>query len=228
MQTLNKLPGMDLVSETLQGSFYTDALGNPNPGFYVMEEWKWIKGYEGCYQVSNHGRVKSLGRRVYSCNSTYEGTRSVREKILKPCFVLGYRVVTLCKHSDQEQHKIARLVASAFVDNLKQVISVNHIDGNKLNDRADNLEWCTPAENTIHAIDTGLINNSGSKNGRAKLHETDIWQIRYISKRRLMKPNELADLFGISKWYIFKINSGKAWKHVKMDSPIGSLLDSIG
>ena len=104
-----------------------------------MEEWRDIKGYEGKYQVSNLGRVKS------------------RHKILKPNNVKGYLYVYPSKNSKKEALKVHRLVAEAFIDNPENKPEVNHIDGNKENNRVENLEWCTKSENMQHAIKTGLM-----------------------------------------------------------------------
>lgn len=118
------------------------------------EEWKSIKGYEGLYMVSNLGRVKSL------CG--FNGHEYVkREKILNPYKQKAgknyYRsVVKLSKDGSRKDFKVHRLVADAFIPNPELKSNINHIDGNPLNNRVDNLEWCTQKENIIHAIDTDL------------------------------------------------------------------------
>ena len=118
------------------------------------EEWKSIKGYEGLYMVSNLGRVKSL------CG--FNGHEYVkREKILNPYKQKAgknyYRsVVKLSKDGNRKDFKAHRLVAAAFIPNPELKSNINHIDGNPLNNRVDNLEWCTQKENVIHAIDTDL------------------------------------------------------------------------
>ena len=118
------------------------------------EEWKSIKGYEGLYMVSNLGRVKSL------CG--FNGHEYVkRKKILNPYKQKAgknyYRsVVKLSKDGSRKDFKVHRLVADAFIPNPELKSNINHIDGNPLNNRVDNLEWCTQKENIIHAIDTDL------------------------------------------------------------------------
>lgn len=120
-----------------------------------MEEiWKDIEGYEGMYQVSNLGRVKSLSRRC----STHWGTRLVPEKILKPQEKeFGYLCVNLHKDSKSKEFSIHRLVAFAFVPNPSNKPDVNHNDGNKQNNYPENLEWVTNLENIQHAVRTGLM-----------------------------------------------------------------------
>jgi hypothetical protein len=103
-----------------------------------MEIWKDIKGYEGRYQISSLGRVKSL--------ISYFGTK---EKIMKgqPVWT-GYLRVCLVKDGKSKMHTIHRMVAEAFIPNPENKPIVNHIDGNITNNRVDNLEWVTYAENS--------------------------------------------------------------------------------
>ena len=120
----------------------------------MQEIWKDIKGYEGLYQVSNLGRVKSLERYV---NHSGNSKRIVYEKILKPVIDnTKYYVVSLWKNNIHKRVHIHRLVIETFILNIENKSFVNHIDGNKLNNCIDNLEWCTPQENNIHAYTIGL------------------------------------------------------------------------
>jgi hypothetical protein len=125
-----------------------------------MEEvWKDISGYEGLYQVSNMGRVKSLERIV---SPRKQGQRIAHEKIKQSKHTKdGYLEVTLCKNCKPKSIRTHRLVAHAFCENPFNKAEVNHIDGNKLNNRADNLEWVTSSENQIHAYKLGLQKVSG-------------------------------------------------------------------
>lgn len=124
-----------------------------------MEIWKDILGYEGHYRVSNKGRVMSL--------------KQGKEKLLKEVTSKwGYSIVCLRKDGIQKEGKISRMVMSAFIGLSK--LQVNHKDGNKKNNHIENLEYCTPIENTRHAHRTGLVNettktkwrNSINKNGK--------------------------------------------------------------
>lgn len=97
-----------------------------------VEIWKDIEGYEGLYQVSNLGRVKSLGN-----------NKTRKEKILKGIKERGdYLKVILCKEGNRKHFKVHRLVASAFIPNYNNLPQVNHKDEDKNNNRVDNLEWC--------------------------------------------------------------------------------------
>ena len=126
-----------------------------------MEEiWKDISGYEGLYQISNLGNVKSLN---YS--------RTGKERILKPGTDKdGYLLVTLYKNRNKRPFKIHRLVAKAFIPNPDNKSDVNHKDENKTNNCVDNLEWMTRMEN----------NNFGTRNERISksvLQFTKKWRI---------------------------------------------------
>lgn len=119
----------------------------------MLEIWKDIKGYEGLYQISNYGKVKSLKRGI----------------LLKPCTNhKGYLSVVLYKKSEKCCKRIHRLVAEAFIPNSNNKPQVNHIDCNKHNNKVDNLEWCDNSENQIHAFKNRLQTNTGNNNPRAR------------------------------------------------------------
>lgn len=121
----------------------------------IMEEiWKDIKGYEGSYQASNLGNIKSLERMVQG----KIGMRICNERILKILIgKRGYYTVNLGNGTGRCAIKtVHRLVAIAFIPNPENRPCVNHIDGNKLNNNINNIEWCTYSENNIHAFNTGL------------------------------------------------------------------------
>ena len=115
-----------------------------------MEEiWKDIEGYEGYYQISSLGRVKSLARPRYIKNYP----QIFPERILKLHNTKhGYKQIRLSVHRDVKIFKVHRLVANAFIPNPENKPCVNHIDGKKDNNIIANLEWVTQSENSIHAI----------------------------------------------------------------------------
>lgn len=127
------------------------------------EIWKPIPGYEGYYEVSNLGRVKSLGRYVF--RDLYKYYR--KERIRSPYVNQGYLSITLNKDKSEKTYAVHRLVALAFIPNPDNKPAINHIDGNKQNNCVTNLEWVTSAENSSHAVRTGLINAEQCRiNGR--------------------------------------------------------------
>lgn len=110
----------------------------------MKEVWKDIAGYEGMYQISNLGRVKSLDRYVdYGYSSAYRKGRVLKEGKATG----GYLQVELWKNKKTIQGLIHRLVAEAFIPNPDNLPQVNHKDENKQNNRVDNLEWCTSKDN---------------------------------------------------------------------------------
>lgn len=135
-----------------------------------MEIWKPVKGFEDNYQVSNLGNIRS----IKSSQGNY------RERP-KKAFVgtNGYYNVNLWKDNKGTTHSLHRLVCEAFLDNPENKPTVNHIDGNKLNNEISNLEWSTYSENIIHAFDNGLqcrercrqrMLGTKSKNSKSKYH----------------------------------------------------------
>jgi len=132
-------------------------------GIYILtEEWKDIEGYEGFYQVSNLGRVKSLARVVMRSDGK---PNPVNEKILKYGIIKGYCAVVLCKDRKKKMYKVHRLVAIAFLSNPHNLPEVNHKDENKKNNCVDNLEWCTSLYNINYGSHNERVTNTIVKNG---------------------------------------------------------------
>ena len=125
-----------------------------------MESWRDIKGYEGYYQVSNLGRVRSLDRIVIVSDIRYKAPRQVRlkGKILKDYANGTDRLMVILRRSDKGKNvAVHRLVAEAFIDNPDNHPVVNHLNHNHRDNRASNLEWCTYSRNTLHAIAAGRM-----------------------------------------------------------------------
>nr|DAK61906.1 MAG TPA: homing endonuclease [Caudoviricetes sp.]DAM24317.1 MAG TPA: homing endonuclease [Caudoviricetes sp.] len=132
----------------------------------MVEIWKDIKGYEGLYQVSNLGRVKSLS--IYRKNSVCEYYS--KEKILKPLKDKGgYLNVRLWKNKKGKTIKIHRLVACNFLENTENKRDVNHINGIKTDNRVSNLEWATRSENIQHAFKNNLNKPHSSSEKQKKI-----------------------------------------------------------
>lgn len=114
----------------------------------MQEIWKDILDYEGLYQVSNLGRIKSLNRKVTQYNGYNYSERFYKGKILKYCVKPnGYAQVGLGKNGKIKWFAVHRLVAQAFIDNLNNEKYINHKDENKLNNKVENLEWCSCSYN---------------------------------------------------------------------------------
>ena len=122
-----------------------------------MVTWKDINGFEGFYQISSDGDVRSLDR--------FDGIRVVKGRNIKPNLKQnGYLQVGLRKEGKRKWFSIHRLVAIHFIENPENKPQVNHIDCNKQNNHVDNLEWVTSQENFAHAKDNNLINPPKGEN----------------------------------------------------------------
>lgn len=133
----------------------------------MKEIWKDVSNYEGLYQVSNLGRVKSLEKIIFSDGVA----RRRRERILKSTNRRGYRQLTLSKWGDKKQKSVHRLVAESFIPNPDCKLEINHIDGDKANNKVNNLEWCTRRENAIHSV-------------RVLGHKSKTWQLEQFQLKK--------------------------------------------
>ena len=164
-----------------------------------FEEWRDIKGYEGRYQVSNMGRVKTVERFKSDGRHQSEGIRKTQLDFHGYEFALLYNGHKMCRHS------VHVLVANAFIPNPEHKPQVNHIDGNKTNNVVDNLEWVTASENQLHAIAHGLvIPKRGDATKRTKVSDADVLRIRELRKTG-EKLQHLADMFGLSLAHVGRI-----------------------
>ena len=176
------------------------------------EVWKDIEGFEGKYQVSNFGRVRSL--------INNHGNPRTIPKILKARpDTKEYLHVALFKKGKAKDPKVHRLVAKAFISNPENKPQVNHIDGNKQNNRADNLEWVTPSENIQHAYKSGLIKTrkstrKGERAIGAKLTNAQAKEIRRKYKKGSRDKNiyTLAKEYEVSSITILKVVNHKTYK----------------
>jgi hypothetical protein len=181
----------------------------------MVELWRDVVGYEGLYQISNYGRLKSLSRvehLVYSDGR--QGVRNRKEKILNPSTDKdGYLITGLRRDGVQKTVKLHRIVAIAFIPNFDSLPEVNHKDGNKHNNTVDNLEWSSHQDNITHAVETELRDGRGERNVNAKLTGEDVAYIRknYTPRHKEFSAVALSNKFGVSATMIHNIMKGRNW-----------------
>lgn len=169
------------------------------------EIWKDIPGYEGLYQVSNIGRVKSLARKN---SNVCLKTRILTERVNQN----GYILYCLQKNKERKWNRVHRLVAACFIPNPNNYPVVNHIDGNKTNNKIENLEWCTRSYNTKHAYKTGLRKKYiGNKNVLSKPI------IQYDTNMNIIKEWESCNIASKE----LNISHGNIWRSMKSNCKAG-------
>lgn len=183
------------------------------------ELWKKIPAQDRAYEVSSFGRVRSL-----DCVIARADGKPMRMKgrLLKTNpNSRGYPVVSIHDGKKQISRTVHSLVARAFLDEpggklgtFRGGFVVNHINGDKKDNRAENLEYVTTSRNYFHAKETGLLSHTGSSNGRSKITDRDVRAIRDLYAAG-MRQVDLAKMFGIDQTGVSRIVLGKGWRHVK-------------
>jgi len=170
----------------------------------MQKEWKNIEDFPN-YEISNYGEIRN----------------KKTDKILKAWSTeRGYPRVDLCKDGNKKPYRIHRLVTKYFVPNPQNKTYVNHKDGNKKNNRADNLEWCTAKENTTHAIKNGLLKpinfyQKGENHPNARLSNKDVVAIKKAIKSDT-DSSEIYKNFDITKSQLCDIKHGRKWNHIQI------------
>lgn len=176
----------------------------------MEESWKPVPGFGGHYEASSAGRVRSLDRFVRGKNES---------QVLKPGRIMtpstsrhGYLYVCLRFDGQKRGMKVHRLVAYAF-----GIISgdepINHINGDKSDNRPSNLEATTSIQNNRHAWRLGLRWDKGARHYRAKLTDNDVREIREL-KGSGIPAVAIAEAYGVTDTTVLYISRGKTWRHV--------------
>ena len=190
-----------------------------------MEIWKDIPGYDGAYQVSNTGKIRSVDRTVRCKDGRILFKPGVE---LKPETIKGYEVVKLSNASIGKRRKtelVSRLVAKTYLQNEHNYPVVNHMDGNTKNNNDNNLEWCTQQENVNHAWRTGLSHsNEGEDHHNSKLSDADVSAIR-MSAVNGETATEIAKRYNISLSTAARVISGQTYQN--SDGPITKASDKL-
>lgn len=180
-----------------------------------QEVWKDIKGYEGYYQVSNYGRVKSLFRIIPG----RWGAMTVQERIIKESpNSWGYSQVGLNKLGKTRPARVHRLVAEAFLENPDNLPEVNHIDENKANNHVNNLEWCSTSDNHLHGtMPKQRRANALKNNGLTEANEHRKRSVKSIcvntGKEKVYEYMGLARKEGFNVGCISNVCSGRVKTH---------------
>lgn len=175
-----------------------------------MEEiWEPIIGYEGLYEISTFGKVKSLSRQRIGKGGFL---RYVPECILKQrSSPSGYFQVCLFKNSVRWYPLVHRLLGFAFLPNPNNLPQINHINGNKLDNSLYNLEWISQSENQKHAYRIGLQPYQyGSNRPCSKLSENEVINIKKLINQGL-RLKKIADLYKVNPVTISDIKNNKTW-----------------
>ena len=176
----------------------------------MNEIWKDVIGYEKWYEVSDLGRV----RRVRAASGTRAG------KLLKPSMSKhGYCTVNLSKNGRRHLYFIHKLVQGSFVGSVPDGQEINHIDGDKTNNRLDNLEYISRSEHMRNSIDVlGKYNHQralGEASGNSRMTANDVRTIRKKYEAGNTTQRELASEYGCSQTCIGHIVRQKTWSHIK-------------
>lgn len=169
-----------------------------------MEEEIWVKCNLECnYMVSNFGNVRHINKKE---NLKYSLSKNKK----------GYPQVRIYVNSVKTCQKIHKLVMISFKQNeYFEGAVINHIDGNKLNNRLDNLEWCTPSENQKHAYKNNLLNiKPGRDHNVSKLKSEQVKEIKNLLKTKKLTMKEISKKYSISYENVRSIKNNKIWKHI--------------
>lgn len=166
----------------------------------AKEVWRWVVGYEGLYMVSTTGRLMAV---PHANKDGLEMNPTVTNR--------GYQVVSLYKDGLYRKSSIHRLVAQAFIPNPNGMPQVNHIDGNKLNNSVENLEWCTARQNIRHKYDVLGYRQQGIPSKRRRFTDEQVRAIRNDKR----KPSVICLDYGVTRQCIADIQKGKYYKEVQ-------------
>lgn len=175
-----------------------------------QEEWRDIKNYEGYYQISSFGRVRSVDRLITRSD---ERVYCLKSQILKPFQgkTCNYLSIQLSKNNICEKFMIHRLVAYEFLGLHKDsLLEVNHKDGNRHNNRVCNLEVVTHQQNIEHSIITNLKNDYGERSSNAKLTNKQAAEIRWLWANGMMQKN-ISKMYNVCKQTICNIVHNKSY-----------------
>lgn len=181
-------------------------------GFAVLEEWRSVPGFERSYEVSNLGQVRRSGKAVRHGAGRGGGARLGRLLTFR-VVPGGYLLAQLWQDGKGCGRLVHRLVAAAFIGPLPDGHEVNHIDGDKKNNTASNLEYVTRSENNRHAYRLGLMHR-GEAHVHTKLTREDVIAMRH-ARASGQRYSVLARTYGVCRQSVQAIVRGETWAHVR-------------
>lgn len=187
----------------------------------MVEFWKPVVRWEGLYEVSNLGRVRSVSRLIKKQDGSLQRFRAHLLTARKNG--TGYLTVSLSDLSNGRKAtaRVHRLVAEAFIPNPLALPEVNHIDSDRTNARVDNLEWVTPSQNRYHGYHFGAVrlpHRKGELTNSAKLSPPKVIEIKELAFRGL-SSRQIARRFDVDKSTVLRVLHGSTWAHVSPSAP---------
>ncbi len=177
-----------------------------------IERWRDVVGYEGYYEVSDQGRVRSVDRVIFAVRQGTPYEKQLRQRVLGTSRKLGaYPHVSLCRDGQEATAQVHRLVAAAFLGPCPPGNEVRHLNGEPADSRLSNLCYGTKKENSHDRVTHGT-HCRGSRNPIAKLTEQDVRAIKNLKGK--VPQAELARRFGTVQSNISMIHTGRSWTHV--------------
>jgi len=169
-------------------------------GDKVIEEWKDIKEYEGLYQISNYGLVKSfISNKILKYDIKYD----------------GHKRVTLCRKGKTKKFNVHRLVLETFVGSCPEGMECRHLDNDASNNKVSNLEWSTHYENMQDKYKFKTIIREKCIRKNCKLNVIQIRIIRYLLKTKVLLQKEIAKIFDVADSQISEIKNNNQWSHIR-------------
>lgn len=179
----------------------------------TKEQWRPVVGYEGFYEVSSAGRVRSLNRRVGHING-FTRVQEGRVKSTRARAAYGYPLVNLSRGAVKRAWPVHRLVCEAFHGRRpSESHQVAHYDGNPTNNHIDNLRWATAKENTEDQIRHGTL-VVGTLNGMSKLSPAAARIVRAMDRSGNYTRVEIGRMFGVTPGCVYCVCAGKTWKNI--------------
>lgn len=182
------------------------------------EEWRSIAGFEGYYEVSNHGLIRSVGGTKIKKNGSHfnRAGQIIAQRVADH----GYVVVMFRKMGKSYLRYVHRLLAQAFIPNPENKGDINHKDGNKANNLIENLEWATRSENIKHSYDSlghPKVSFAGELSAMAKLNNEAVRRIRrvLIPRHPIYGAKALGREYGVDGSLIMRVVKRTSWKHVE-------------